>query len=130
MKKIAVALAIIAALAAIITNGRTIMEFTISMYHKVIGPRNLITVLDVKNESDSRGKHFDFEATDMDRALGYPEWAETNVWASKTLDGPRRLIWIVRGSHGGSTNACGRYKDNPRDGDWKTYDKFYVFSTP
>ena len=93
-------------------------------------PKNFITVVNIKNGPSTGGEYFDFDPADMDAALESKAWDHQYLWASQTIDGPRRKIWIVRGCSGSPTTVCGRYEPKGKPGDFYQNERLYVFWRP
>jgi hypothetical protein len=89
-----------------------------------------IRVFSVVSKDDKTGKYFDFEASDLDAALGRDNWDTQVIWAAREPSGKRRPIRVWRTSGGGPTNAHGRYEDRPKSGDWHQGNYFYAFEHP
>lgn len=88
-----------------------------------IGPL-LVNSIFEKRYSD--GRYFDFDAAELDKALGRTDWDQHVFLVSKSRDRGFRRAVLWRGRDDAPGGARGRLLPTGKPGDWKKDETFYL----
>lgn len=89
-----------------------------------VGP---IQVIGTKTTDRPDGMYFHFNANDLDVALGNHDWHHKMFLIKRARDQRSGYARIWRGAGGPVGTARGRYNDNPKAGDWRDGDSFFIY---